>query len=211
MRKTALIIAAAGLTAASLAVAPDANARPLGWGGGWGHQVAWGGGWGHRGWGGWGHRRSWGWGGGAVAAGLAAGASGGLIASSAYPAYAYDYPYYPGSRYGYYGGYAPAYGYGYPAAVETVRYVETAPVVVRRRVVYAPPAYRVVYVRPASRVVYARPAYRRVVVRRSYRAAPAVARYRPRAHLYRSATYHQKIRYHGRSGHHRAAVRTRSY
>jgi hypothetical protein len=157
MRKSAIIVAAATLSASSLVAAPDAQARWGGWGGGWGHRGAWGGGWGRGGWGYGGYRR--GWGGGALAAGIAGAAVGGLVASSYYPAYAdgwfdsgYDaYPtysygngYYPTYAY----GYDPGYAYGYPASA-----------IVTRRVVYAP-------------------AYRRVAVYRGYGYGRGYATYR---------------------------------
>ena len=167
MRKSAILVAAAGIAAAAVAAVPDAEARPWGWGGyrgGWygGYARPWG-------WGGY-YRRGWGWGGGAVAAGFAAGAIGGLIANSfASPAYAYGYPAY---AYGYY-----PYEYGYP--VRTVSYVDPAPVVVvRRRVVYRAPGYRT-----------------RTIVRRAYRYGPRHAIYRPRAHFYRPVHYRQRVVY----------------
>ena len=96
MRKSTALILAAALTTAAVAV-PEAEARW--WRGGWGR------------------------GGGGLAAGLAIGAAGGLIAGSlATRAYGYGYP-----GYGYGGGYgypatAVGYGYGYPAT--TVGYAE---------------------------------------------------------------------------------------
>src|ERR671921_2562466 len=113
MRKSAALILAGGLATAAVAAVPEAEARPWGWGGGWGGpRVAYYGGYRPWGWGGY-YRRGWGWGGGgAVAAGLAGLAVGGLIGSAlATPAYAYSYPAY---GYGYYPGYAP---------VQTVTYV----------------------------------------------------------------------------------------
>ena len=177
MRKSAALMIAAGLATAAVGVIPQAEARPWGWGGGWG-RAGWYGGY-ARPWGGY-YRRGWGWGGGALAAGLAVGAAGGLIASSlAAPAYAYGYPYYgyPAAGYGY--GYPATtvgygYGYGYPAT--TVAY--PAPVVVRRRVVYRAPLYR-----------------NRVVVRRAYGFRPAAVYGAPRAGFYRPATYRQRMVY----------------
>ena len=185
MRKGPALILAGGLATAAVAAVPEAEARPWGWGGGWGGpRLAYYGGYG-RPWGGGGYRRGWG-GGGAVAAGIAGLAIGGLIGSAlATPAYGYGYP-----AYGY--GYAP-YGYGYP--VRTVRYVDPAPtVIVRRRVVYR-----------------SAPAYRRVVVRRAYGYGPRLAVYRPRAHFYRPAMYRQRVVYGARPAYHRAGVRARSF
>jgi hypothetical protein len=176
MRKSSIFVAAAALTGATLAAVPEAEARPWGWRGpGVGWHAGYARPWGYGGY----YRRGWGWGGGAVAAGLAAGAVGGLIASSlATPAYAYSYP---------------AYGYGYPVqTVRTVEYIDPAPVVVRRRVVYRAPVYP-----------------RRVIVRRAYRYGPSVAVYRPRAHFYRPVRYHQRVVY-GAGPIHRP-VRYRAY
>jgi hypothetical protein len=184
MRKHAALILAGGLATAAVTIVPEAEARPWGWRGGWGGpRVAYYGGYRPWGWGGY-YRRGWGWGGGgAVAAGLAGLAVGGLIGGAlATPAYGYGYPAY---GYGYYPGYAP---------VQTVTYVDPAPaVVVRRRVVY----------RTA-------PAYRRAIARRGYGYGPRVAVYRPRAQFYGPATYRQRVVY-GRPAYHRAAVRVRNF
>ena len=118
---------------------------------------------------------------------MAAGAVGGLVASSiAAPAYAYGYP-----AYGY--GYSP-YAYGYPVStVRTVDYVDPAPVVVRRTVVYRAPVYP-----------------RGIVVRRGYRYGSPIATYRPRARFYRSASYDQRLVYGARPAY-RTTERYRAY
>ena len=120
MRKSAALILASGLATAAVTAIPEAEARPWGWRGGWGGPgVAYYGG--YRPSGGY-YRRGWGWGGGgAVAAGLAGLAVGGLIGSAlATPAYAYGYPAYGYPAYGYPAYGYPAYGsypsgYAYPA------------------------------------------------------------------------------------------------
>ena len=177
MRRNAALIVAAGVATAAFAAAPDAHAQ---WG--WGHRAGWYGGY-ARPWGGY-YRSGWGWGG-PVATGLAAGAVGGLVASSiAAPAYAYGCPGY---------GYSP-YGFGYPVStVRTVEYVDPAPVVVRRRVVYRAPIYP-----------------RRIVVRRGYRYGSPIATYRPRARFYRSASYGQRLVY-GAQPAYRMTARYRAY
>jgi hypothetical protein len=73
MRQSAALVLAGGLATAAVTAIPEAEARPWGWRGGWGGpRVAYYGGY-----------RPWGWGGGgAVAAGLAGLAIGGLIGSA---------------------------------------------------------------------------------------------------------------------------------
>ena len=114
MRQSAALVLAGGLATAAVTAIPEAEARPWGWRGGWGGpRVAYYGGY-----------RPWGWGGGgAVAAGLAGLAIGGLIGSAlATPAYGYSYPAdsYPSygysyPAYGYPTGYGSYPGYAYPA------------------------------------------------------------------------------------------------
>ena len=144
--------AVAALLSASV---PQAEARPFGMHGGFGHV---GGGWGH---GGWGHG-GWGWGG--VGLGLATGALvGAALAAPAY-GYGYGYPY----------AYDYGYDYGYPVAAYDDGYYGYAPGVT---VGYAARPYW-------GHRRYYRTAYRPYAYGRAYRPyayAAGIGSYRTRA------------------------------
>ena len=125
MNKLRTVTVAAALLVASVpSLSTTADARPFGFGGGFGHGGFGHGGFGHGGFGrvgfggggwrgGWGGG-GWGWGGAGLGLGLAAGALAGAALASPYYGYGYGYPYgYDDYAYDYVPAYsyAPAYSY----------------------------------------------------------------------------------------------------
>lgn len=126
-------LATAALVAVSIpTLSGTAEARGLGFHGGWG-----------------GHHGGWGWGG--VGLGLATGALVGAALTAPYYSYGYSYPY---DYYAYDYGYPVAYDYRYAPTAYTVGYVGPYWGGYRRHWVRRPYAYHVGYRSYGGRVAY---------------------------------------------------------